>query len=85
MLERPGSACLRETESVRQPARFESPYRRPTAPLHHTLGPRRTDPDRRVTGIACDQKAATYQLISQNLGDFNIIKERIDVLKKKYN
>lgn len=81
---RPGSACFRETESVRCPPRFESPNRKSNGPRNsvHTT--------KRITGVQCDSKAVTFHAINQNLGnlgklgDFNVLKERIDILKKKY-
>lgn len=81
---RPGSACFRETESVKVPSRFESPSRKSTAVRHSVHVPKR------ISGAHADTKAVTFQAINQNLGnmgslgDINLLKERIDVLKKKY-
>lgn len=81
--ERPSSSFLKEVEKHKANSRPESPSRKSIC--QSGVSGKRLSDSRRWTGVQPDQKALAFQAIHQNLGEFNLLKEKIDVLKKKYN
>lgn len=83
--ERPSSAHFKERQTSKKQIRPESPYRKSNGSVSLKSQSYQTIDPKRLSGMPFENPIASFTMIHQNLEDFAIMKEKIDVLKKKYN
>lgn len=81
--DRPGSSYQKGIDNLY--SKQESPFRRSVDQFGKVLGSKKASDCGRLTGVNHDPRAINFNTINQNLGEYTLLKEKIDVLKKKYN